>query len=193
MKKKKNQNKGQKGYLAWNKKMSICKTLVLFAISFAVYAMGIWSTGSNQNLLTIVAVLGCLPACRSAANLIALLRCHEISESDYRKISAKIRTAESLTDLEFTSYERTYQVQHMALSGVELIGYMADPFADIKGCEKHLGSRLFHGLAACQNQSGQCGQRGNLGQSAHHSLLLNRLFCVQARTHLCLLSYNTFH
>ena len=138
MKKKKNQNKGQKGYLAWNKKMSICKTLVLFAISFAVYAMGIWSTGSNQNLLTIVAVLGCLPACRSAANLIALLRCHEISESDYRKISAKIRTAESLTDLEFTSYERTYQVQHMALSGVELIGYMADPFADIKGCEKHL-------------------------------------------------------
>ena len=41
-------------------------------------------------------------------------------------------------DLEFTSYERTYQVQHMALSGVELIGYMADPFADIKGCEKHL-------------------------------------------------------
>ena len=75
MKKKKNQNKGQKGYLAWNKKMSICKTLVLFAISFAVYAMGIWSTGSNQNLLTIVAVLGCLPACRSAANLIALLRC----------------------------------------------------------------------------------------------------------------------
>ena len=99
MKKKKNQNKGQKGYLAWNKKMSICKTLVLFAISFAVYAMGIWSTGSNQNLLTIVAVLGCLPACRSAANLIALLRCHEISESDYRKISAKIRTAESLTDL----------------------------------------------------------------------------------------------
>ena len=124
MKKKKNQNKGQKGYLAWNKKMSICKTLVLFAISFAVYAMGIWSTGSNQNLLTIVAVLGCLPACRSAANLIALLRCHEISESDYRKISAKIRTAESLTDLEFTSYERTYQVQHMALSGVELIGYM---------------------------------------------------------------------
>lgn len=79
--------------------MSICKTLVLFAISFAVYAMGIWSTGSNQNLLTIVAVLGCLPACRSAANLIALLRCHEISESDYRKISAKIRTAESLTDL----------------------------------------------------------------------------------------------
>ena len=138
MKKKKNQNKGQKGYLAWNKKMSICKTLVLFAISFAVYAMGIWSTGSNQNLLTIVAVLGCLPACRSAANLIALLRCHEISESDYRKISAKIRTAESLTDLEFTSYERTYQVQHMALSGVELIGYMADPFADIKGCYKHL-------------------------------------------------------
>ena len=138
MKKKKNQNKGQKGYLAWNKKMSICKTLVLFAISFAVYAMGIWSTGSNQNLLTIVAVLGCLPACRSAANLIALLRCHEISESDYRKLSAKIRTAESLTDLEFTSYERTYQVQHMALSGVELIGYMADPLADIKGCEKHL-------------------------------------------------------
>ena len=75
MKKKKNQNKGQKGYLAWNKKMSICKTLVLFAISFAVYAMGIWSTGSNQNLLTIVAVLGCLPACRSAANLIAPSAC----------------------------------------------------------------------------------------------------------------------
>lgn len=114
MKKKKNQNKGQKGYLAWNKKMSICKTLVLFAISFAVYAMGIWSTGSNQNLLTIVAVLGCLPACRSAANLIALLRCHEISESDYRKISAKSgqRKALPIWNLPATNVLIRYSIWH---------------------------------------------------------------------------------
>ncbi|MDO4291701.1 MAG: hypothetical protein Q4C65_00570 [Eubacteriales bacterium] len=132
--------KGDRGYLSHHKKMSAAKTAVLFALSFAIYGMGIWSTGSNQNLLTIVAVLGCLPACRSAANLVALMRCREISGEDYDRIAPCAEGCPSLCDLELTTYEKTYQVHHMTVLGNDVIGYLPDQSSDGRGCEKHLQS-----------------------------------------------------
>lgn len=45
-----------------------------FGVSIGLYVMGYVTTGSNKNLLTIVAVLGCLPACKSLVNLILFLK-----------------------------------------------------------------------------------------------------------------------
>lgn len=36
------------------------RTLLFFGVSIGLYVMGYVTSGSNQNLLTIVAVLGCL-------------------------------------------------------------------------------------------------------------------------------------
>lgn len=145
---KKKLQKGEKGYLAWNQKMSALKTLILFLMPLAVFAMGWWSTGKRENLLTIVAILGCLPACRSAANLVALLRCKEISEEDYRKILPHVNGCTAFTELAFTSYEKTWQIRHMAFAGNDLIGYTDQEKCDPKACEKHL-HQLFS-----QNQMG---------------------------------------
>ena len=101
--------KGEKGYLASQKKVASLRTAFLFGISLAIYLTGYFSTGSNENLLTIVAVLGCLPAARSAVNLIMLLRYHGIAE-----------------------------VHHMAYRAGYLLGYTANPACDGKACEKHL-------------------------------------------------------
>ena len=49
--------KGEKGYLASQKKVASLRTAFLFGISLAIYLTGYFSTGSNENLLTIVAVL----------------------------------------------------------------------------------------------------------------------------------------
>ena len=65
--------KGDYLYMQQKKKMGILKTICLFSISAALYIAGLVTVGSNKNYLTIVAVLGCLPASRSAVNMIMLL------------------------------------------------------------------------------------------------------------------------
>lgn len=140
--------KGEKGYLAYHKKTSVLKTAVLFLLPLAILALGWWSTGSRENLLTIVAVLGCLPACRSAANLAALLRCKGISEADHQKIAPHVKDCEAFEELSFTSSEKIWQIRHMAFAGNNLIGYTDQEKCDPKACEKHL-HQLFS-----QNQMG---------------------------------------
>ena len=63
--------KGNPGYLNYKKKVEIIRTIVYFAIVFAILALGIWQTGTRLNLLTVVAILGCLPASKSLVGVIA--------------------------------------------------------------------------------------------------------------------------
>ena len=55
--------RGTRGYLRTQKIYEILRTVLYFAISLSLFIAGWVSTGSRENLLTIVAVLGCLPAC----------------------------------------------------------------------------------------------------------------------------------
>lgn len=130
--------KGNKGYLEYQKKATVFRTAVLFALSLAVFLTGYFSTGSRNNWLTIVAVLGCLPASRSAVNMIMTLRFCGIGNADYAKIAPHVRDCAALCDLVFTSYEKNYEIHHMAYKGNCLIGYTANAACDAKKCEKHL-------------------------------------------------------
>ena len=57
--------KGSYLYLDTQKKYEIARTIIYFAISFAIFFAGYSLTGTKKNLLTIVAVLGMLPASKS--------------------------------------------------------------------------------------------------------------------------------
>ena len=66
--------KGTYGYIGKQRRWEIIKTLLMFGISIALYTAGYIATKSNKNLLTLVAVLGCLPASKSAVNMIMFLK-----------------------------------------------------------------------------------------------------------------------
>ena len=66
--------KGTYGYLKIKRNWVFIRTIVFFAISIAIFITGYVTTGSRKNLFTIVAVLGCLPACKSLVNLILFFR-----------------------------------------------------------------------------------------------------------------------
>lgn len=138
--------KGEKGYLEYQKKNTIFRTVILFALSLAIFFTGLISTGQKENLLTIVAVLGCLPASRSAVNMIMVLRFKGIKDADFFKIKPHVGTCAALCDMVFTSYEKNYEIHHMAFKGSSLIGFTANPDCDAKKCEKHL-----HDLCAQNN------------------------------------------
>ena len=65
--------KGQYGYLSYKKKFSAIVTIGMFALSLAIFIMGYVTTKTNANLLTVVAVLGCLPASKSAVSMLMFL------------------------------------------------------------------------------------------------------------------------
>lgn len=130
--------KGQKGYLKAERKRLTLRTVLLFALPLAIFLLGYFSTHSRNNLLTIVAVLGCLPACRCLVNLIMVMRYHGISDELYAKIKPYEGSCTCFTDLVFTGYEKTFEIMHMAMKGDQLIGYATDPKCDPKACEKHL-------------------------------------------------------
>lgn len=79
--------KGTRGYLRTQKTYEILRTVLYFAISLSLFIAGWVSTGSRENLLTIVAVLGCLPACKSLVEMFMFLRCRGCDE----QVAAKSR------------------------------------------------------------------------------------------------------
>ncbi len=141
-KKKQKVKKGEYGYLANQRKLEIAKTAVLFCLSLAVYLSGYITTGSNKNLLTIVAVLGCLPASRSAVGMIMFLRAKDCSEELHRRIRPHAEGLPQLYDVVLTSYDATFELVHMVFKGNTLIGLTVNPKCKTDACEKHLKEML---------------------------------------------------
>lgn len=135
--------KGAFGYLNNRKKYTALRTVLFFSISAALYISGIIRTGSNKNLLTIVAVLGCLPACKSAVNFILFLRAKGCSDALHEKlVSYEDGSMTVFYDMYFTSYQKNYPLSHMALKGDILCGMTENPSCDCREAEKHLEQML---------------------------------------------------
>ena len=130
--------KGEYGYIKSQKKWIGAKTALLFLVSLSLYLSGYITTGSNRNLLTIVAVLGCLPASKSAVNLIMFLRAKGCKEELREKIAAHAGTLPALYDCVITTYESAFEIPHMVFRGNNLVGITVDPKCKPAACEKHL-------------------------------------------------------
>ena len=65
--------KGNAGYVSYEKKKRTAVTAVMFAIPLVIFFTGLIQTGTRLNLFTLVAVLGMLPAARSAVGWIMIL------------------------------------------------------------------------------------------------------------------------
>lgn len=134
--------KGDYGYLAYQKKVSIIRTVLFFALSLSIYGIGILSTGSNKNLLTVVAVLGCLPACKSAVNAIMFFRATGCSQAAWEKISAYDEKLTGFYDMYFTSYQHNFPISHIVCKGNVICAYTENAKCDCNAGEKHLEQML---------------------------------------------------
>ncbi len=115
--------KGTKNYINSQKKYEIIRTLLYFGISISLFVAGYIQTGRKTNLLTVVAVLGCLPASKSAVNAIMFLRFHSCGEAAAAKIEEHCQGLCCLYDMVFTSYQKNYVVSHLAVQGNTVCGY----------------------------------------------------------------------
>ena len=115
--------KGEKNYLNTQRIYEIVRTVIMFALSLSVYLIGYLTTHTNKNLLTVVAVLGCLPAAKSAVNMIMFLRfssCDRSLADRFEDVSGNLKNA---FDRVFTSYEKNYVIDHIIVNNGSVIGY----------------------------------------------------------------------
>ncbi len=130
--------KGSYGYIENHKAVTALRTLLFFVVCVGLYVMGYVTTGTSKNLLTIVAVLGCLPACKSTVNFIMFLKAKGCSEALKDKVSVYDDKLTTFYDMYFTSYQKNYPISHMVLKGNVLCGITETPKCDCSEAEKHL-------------------------------------------------------
>ena len=134
--------KGTRGYLDTQRKYEIVRTVLYFGISLSLFISGWFLVKTRMNLLTIVAVLGCLPASKSAVSMIMYLHYHSLSPQSADKIEAHSDGLSVLYDMVFTSYEKNFQISHMAVRGNTICGYTEDNKFDEKSFAKQITGSL---------------------------------------------------
>ena len=134
--------KGTKHYLKTQRICEIIRMVLFFGISGALFLGGYLATGSRLNLLTIVAVLGILPASKSMVSAI-MFCCHDsLSDDAASKIEPHVGTLTHLYDLVFTSNSKIYDVGHLTIKGNTACGYTEKKEFDEQAFQKHVQDLL---------------------------------------------------
>ncbi len=115
--------KGTKNYINTQKKYEVLRTAIYFFISLSLFIAGYMTTKTKENLLTVVAIVGCLPACKSLVGAIMFLRFKSLSAQACEKIEAVHKSLPQLFDLVFTTYDTNYVVSHLVIAGHTICGY----------------------------------------------------------------------
>lgn len=130
--------KGSYGYIRYAKIKTFLITFVLFAVPLLIYVTGYIQTKTRLNLFTFVAILGCLPACKSLVGLIMIMLQKSMPADRYQEARTAAGDLVAGYELVFTAYEHTTPVNALIVCGDQVVCYTPDEKADTAYLEKHL-------------------------------------------------------
>lgn len=132
-------SKGQFGYIRYRRIFHLVLAIILFAMALILYFAGIKATDDNKNLLTIVAIIGCLPASQSFVTSILGFRAKCCTVELKEQIDTLVEdNMVSVYDLYFTTYEKNYPIVHMVMKNNCLCGLMESSKHSSNELEKYL-------------------------------------------------------
>lgn len=137
--------KGCYGYVRSERRFQLWKTIILFLLPLALFFGGWITTGSRTTLLTVVAVLGMLPASKSLVGWIMIMRSRTCSREAYDRIEQVLDGAHpprGIYDLNITTYRVTYQISHAAVRDKTICCYSEDTKTDMQPLQKYLSEAL---------------------------------------------------
>jgi len=134
--------KGSKYYIDTQKKYELIRTFIFFFIPISLFIAGYVTTKTKVNLLTIVAVVGVLPACKSLVGAIMFLKHRSLSKEYADKIDAVNHELPELYDMVFTTYDKTHVVSHMVIVGNTVCGFSEDKNFKEKDFNTHIQNVL---------------------------------------------------
>ena len=148
--------KGQYGYLPLQFRKEVLRTVLLFASSIVIlligmavklhYNPGMSLADSKNNILTVAAVLGMLPASRSLISTIMFIKgkkytCPAALHERIMDLQKEQNVPLFCYDLYLTGYDKNYPVYVMAATENELLGLLSDK-ADAAKAQEHIKEAL---------------------------------------------------
>ena len=133
---------GEYKYASYSRLRSWIITIAMYVLSAAIYTIGYITTGSNRNLLTIVAILGVLPASKSLIAAIMNSRIKVLNEAVHSKIEDNIGSLKGLYNLYLTSYEINFYLAHCIITKDSLIAFTTDKDFDNKRFDEHIKKHM---------------------------------------------------
>lgn len=130
--------KGNPGYIRYEQKKRFLITLILFVIPLMIYVTGYLQTKTRLNLFTFVAILGCLPACKSLVDLIMILMQKPVSSEVFEAAKQAAGNLTAGYELTFTTYEYTSPVAALVVCGDHVVCYTQDQKTEPAKLEKHI-------------------------------------------------------
>ena len=126
----KSAKKGQFGYIAAEKKRKLIITAILFAVPLLIFFTAFLYFKTRLTICTVVAVVGCLPACKMMVNLIMLFRSPSMEKSVYEQIQEHCGDLVMSYEMYMTFYEKSAFIDAFAICGNLVVGYSSDPKID---------------------------------------------------------------
>lgn len=130
-----------KGQFEYIKKKKIQRALLCgasFLLVLAVLLTGYFTTGSKENLLTIVAILGVLPSAKFAVSLIMLLPHHSQTKEAYEEARQAAGEAILYTDVLISTEKKVLPTDFVVIRGGNVCGYASRPGYDTSFAQEYL-------------------------------------------------------
>ena len=134
--------KGAAGYIHAQKIRCGIKTGLEFALVLALFVLGIVQTGSRLNLLTVVAILGCLPASKSLVGFIMILPHGSVSEETVKELNQCAGNLTIVYDMVFTSEKKIMPVDSIVISDNTICGYTSRRKVNVNEVSAHIKKYL---------------------------------------------------
>ena len=159
--------KGTPYYLKTQRFYELARTCIYFGISACLFLSGYFQTGNRANLLTIVAVLGCLPASKSLVSTIMYFRYKSCEPDAVEEILPHTKVLVHGFDFVFTAKDAVYVVPHLAVRGKSICAYAGEgefrEAAFVQHLKEHLALdgekdvsvKVFHKLSTYVNRLDQ--------------------------------------
>lgn len=129
--------KGKVGYIKKQKTKYLIITLCEFSVVAALLIIGYITTGSRLNVLTIVAILGCLPAAKMLVEFIVMAPYKSMDAKRAKEIDLLTPYITVIYDMIITS-EKVMPVDVIAISDHTVCGFTSSKKTDEKAVAEHL-------------------------------------------------------
>ena len=134
--------KGDPGYIRAEKKKRGLRTALAFGIVLVILITGYMINGTKLNWLTLVAVLGCLPAAKVLVSLIVMLRYQSIDTDIYQELAGKTEQLTMVYETIITSRDHIMPVDIFAISNHTICGYTHYDKVDVNETAKYVKDML---------------------------------------------------
>ena len=134
--------KGDIGYIKSERLYKSLITLILFIIPLGALIIAWIYYGTNKNLITVVALVGCLPACRSLVNLIMFFTVRPLPDD----IAERIREHEGglvcAHELYLTTEDKNILIDALAICGNTIVALSTFKNPDTNFGERRITNAL---------------------------------------------------